>query len=106
MASLQERNGSFRVLFCWHGKLESFTLGKVERSEADAKAAQVDYFLMRLKQRLITLPEDADIVSFVQHDGKPLDQPTLPEAPRKAVNLGHLKDRYLAMLANGRPRRQ
>lgn len=101
MASLQERNGSFRVLFCWHGKLESFTLGKVERSEAEAKAAQVDYFLMRLKQRLITLPDGADIVSFVQHDGKPLDQPTLPESPRKAVNLGHLKDRYLAMLGNG-----
>jgi hypothetical protein len=28
MASLQERNGSYRVLFCYHGKLHTFTNGK------------------------------------------------------------------------------
>jgi hypothetical protein len=26
MASLQERNGSYRVLFCHHGKLHTFTI--------------------------------------------------------------------------------
>ena len=57
MASLQERNGSYRVLFCHHGKLHAFTIGKVERDEAENKARQVDYLLMRLKQRLLVLPE-------------------------------------------------
>jgi hypothetical protein len=38
MASLQDRNGSYRVLFCHHGKLHTFTIGKVGKDEAEAKA--------------------------------------------------------------------
>jgi integrase len=102
MASLQERNGSYRVLFCHHGKLHTFTIGKVEQSEAENKAWQVDYLLMRLKQRLLVLPDGTDIVTFIEHDGKPPDiGPTLADAPRQAVTLGHLKDRYLTTHANG-----
>src|SRR5580693_1454130 len=102
MASLQERNGSYRVLFCHHGKLHTFTIGKVEKDEAETKARQVDYLLMRLKQRLLVLPEGTDIVTFIEHDGKPPDSgPTLAAAPRQAVTLSHLKDRYLATHGNG-----
>ncbi len=102
MAPLQERNGSYRVLFCYHGKLHTFTIGKVEKDEAENKARQVDYLLMRLKQRLLVLPEGTDIVTFVEHDGKLPDiGPTLAHAPRQAVTLGHLKDRYLATHGNG-----
>jgi mRNA-degrading endonuclease RelE of RelBE toxin-antitoxin system len=36
MATLQERNGSFRVLFCYNGKRETFTIGKVSRQEAES----------------------------------------------------------------------
>jgi hypothetical protein len=40
---------------------------------------------MRLKQRLLVLPEAADIVSFVEHEGKPPDAgPMLPEEPKRA----------------------
>jgi hypothetical protein len=102
MASLQERSGSYRVLFCHHGKLHSFTIGKVQPDEAEAKARQVEYLLMRLKQRLITLPDGVDVVSFVEHDGKPpAAVPTLPAAPGQAVTLAHLKDRYLVTYGNG-----
>jgi integrase len=102
MASLQERNGSYRILFCHHGKLHSFTIGKVSPDEAANKARQVEYLLMRLKQRLLTLPEGTGIVTFVEHDGKPPDVgPTLPEAPRQAVTLGTLRERYLDTHANG-----
>ncbi|MBL8793137.1 MAG: tyrosine-type recombinase/integrase [Planctomycetia bacterium] len=102
MASLQERNGSWRVLFCYHGKLHSFTLGKVEKDEAENKAQQIEYLLMRLKQKLLVLPDGIDIVTFVEHDGKPPDLgPTLPDAPRQTVTVGHLRDRYLATYANG-----
>jgi integrase len=102
MASLQERNGSYRVLFRHHGKLHTFTLGKVGPDEAEAKARQTDYLLMRLKQGLLALPEGTDIVAFIQHDGKPLAVgPALPSAPRQAVTLVHLKDRYLATHGNG-----
>lgn len=71
MASLQERNGSFRFIFRYHGKQHFVTLGKVSPQEADAKAAQVEYLLLRLKQHLIELPPDVGIVEFVRHDGKP-----------------------------------
>src|SRR5579871_3825779 len=102
MASLQERNGSYRILFCYHGKLHAFTIGKVSQDEAENKARQVDYLLMRLKQRLLVLPDGTDIVTFVEHDGKPRDLgPTLPEAPRQVVTLGVLKERYLATHGNG-----
>ncbi len=102
MASLQERNGSYRILFCHHGKLHTFTIGKVEKDEAENKVRQVDYLLMRLKQRLIVLPDGTDIVTFIEHDGNPPDTgPTLPNAPRQAVTIGHLKDRYLSTHANG-----
>ena len=41
---------------------------------------------MRLKQRLLELPEGTDIVTFVEHDGKPPDiGPTLADAPRQAT---------------------
>jgi hypothetical protein len=58
--------------------------------------------MMRLKQRLIVLPEGTDIVTFVEHDGKPPDPgPKLADAPRHVVTLGHLKERYLTTHANG-----
>ncbi len=71
MAGLQERGGSYRVFFRFHGKQQTFPLGKVSKQEAEAKAAQVDYLLLRLKQRLIDLPPGVDIADFLQHDGKP-----------------------------------
>ncbi|MFL5330227.1 MAG: tyrosine-type recombinase/integrase [Gemmataceae bacterium] len=101
MASLQERKGSYRIQFPWYGKLHGFTLGKVRDHEARKKCEQVDYLLMRLKQKLILLPDGVDIVEFVEHDGQPPKTVNLPEAPKQAVTLGRLKDRYLATLANG-----
>jgi hypothetical protein len=102
MASLQERNGSYRVLFCHHGKLHTFTIGKVEKAEAENKARQVDYLLMRLKQGLLVLSDGTDIVSFIQHDGKPpATGPTLAAAPRQVISVGLLGDRYLSTHGNG-----
>ncbi len=102
MASLQKKGDSYYCQFMYHGRRHTFTVGAVEESEAENKARQVDYLLMRLKQRLVVLPEGTDIVTFVEHDGKPPDiGPTLANAPRQAVTLGHLKDRYLTTHANG-----
>ena len=71
MATLQQRGNSFRVLFVWHGKRCAFTIGKVEPSEAEAKLAQAEYLLMRLKQRLLALPPGCDIETFLRYDGHP-----------------------------------
>jgi hypothetical protein len=50
MASLQERTGTFRVIFRFHAKQHFVSIGQVSKEEAEAKAAHVDYLLMRLKQ--------------------------------------------------------
>ncbi|MFN4261402.1 MAG: tyrosine-type recombinase/integrase [Gemmataceae bacterium] len=99
MASLQERNGSWRVLFMHHRKLHTFTLGEVDESEAKATAAKVDYLLMRLKQRLIDLPPGVDIVTFVQNDGKLPDHDR--PLPRKEKTLGEVRDDYIRTHQNG-----
>ena len=39
MAGLQERSGSYRILFRYHGKQHTLTLGKV--TQAEAKSAQL-----------------------------------------------------------------
>src|SRR5271165_4728509 len=69
MASLQNRNGSYRVFFEYQRKQRVFTIGRVSEAEAKAKADQVDYLLMRLSQGLLTLPPAVDVVAFVRHDG-------------------------------------
>ena len=71
MASIQNRAGSFRIKFRHDGKQLAFTLGVVSEDEANAKAAQVDYLLMRLRQGLTKIPDGIDIVAFVEHDGNP-----------------------------------
>ncbi len=102
MASLQERRGTYRVIFRFHGKQHFVMIGKVSADEAEAKAAQVDYLLMRLKQGLIELPHGVDIAEFVQHDGKPPAPATPISASRKTLTLATLRDRYLETRATGR----
>jgi hypothetical protein len=103
MASLQERNSSFRVLFSYRGKLHTFTLAKVP--QAEAKAGQVDSLLMRLKHNLVTVPDGVDVVSFVEHDGNsPTAAASAQPVPRKAATIGTLHDRYLETHGNGKTR--
>ena len=102
MASLQQRSGTYRVIFRFHGKQHFVMIGKVSPEEAEAKAAQVEYLLMRLKQGLIELPPGIDIAEFVQHDGKPPAPATPVSASRKTLTLATLRDRYLATRARGR----
>jgi integrase len=100
MASLQHRHGSYRVIFRYQAKQHSFTLGEVSNDEAQAKAAQVEYLLMRLKQRLATLPAGVGIVEYLQFDGNPPapvpQGVSQPPTPPQALTLGQLRDRYLA----------
>ena len=96
MASLQERNGSYRFIFRYHGKQHFVTLGKVSPQEANAKAAQVEYLLLRLKQRLIELPPGVGIVEFVQHDGKTPGGTSGLAAESRELTLADFRDRYLA----------
>ena len=41
MAAIQERNGSYRVIFRYRGKQHYLTIGRVSEDEAKTKAEQV-----------------------------------------------------------------
>lgn len=103
MAGLQERKGSYRVQFNYRGKQLGFTIGRVSEAEARAKAAQVDYLLMRLKQGLIEIPPGTDAVEFFRHDGAPPSraEASAPSPLQTEPNLGELRDRYLDTHAHG-----
>ncbi len=93
MAGLQQRNGSYRILFRYQGKQQTLTLGTVSKEEAETKSAQIDYLLMRLKQKLAVLPPGVDIVEFVQMDGRALS-PASPEIQK--ITLSAIRDAYVA----------
>jgi integrase len=93
MAGLQNRNGSWRVLFRYLGKQYSYWIGEVPQEEADVVAGRVDYWLMRLTQNLVHLPAGCDILSFLQHDGNP---PQYVASSNKNLDLATLRDVYLA----------
>jgi integrase len=96
MAAVQERHGSYRVIFRYHGKQHSFTLGEVSSDEAATKVGHVEYLLMRLKQRLATLPPGTDIVEYLQFDGKqPIAAGEPAPSPAKAT-LDELRKHYVA----------
>jgi hypothetical protein len=67
MATIQERNGSFRVLFCYRGKRHTVNLGRVSKPEAEAFVGSADLTLLRLKQKLLTIPPGTAISEFLLH---------------------------------------
>jgi hypothetical protein len=79
-------------------------LGKVSEQEAEAKSAQVEYLLMRIKQGLIELPAGVNIADFVQHDGK-LPVPKngdLVRSVAKGTTLATLRDGFIEARRSGR----
>ena len=99
MATLQERNGSFRILFVYRGKRHTAALGKVPRDEAEATVGQFDLLLLRIKQNLIQVPPGDDISAFLLRGGKPSDE-NAPR-PRDCVTFISFKERYLETHGGG-----
>jgi hypothetical protein len=99
MAALQERNGRFRVIFRFLGKQHSFTLGRVSRNEAEAKAGHVDLVLLLLRQNLLAVPAGVTIEEFLRSDG----QVKTPEqaAVTEPTTFGSFREKYLETHRNG-----
>ena len=92
MASLMQQGDRLYCQFYCSGKRHCFSLGKVDEGEANAKIAQVDYMLLRLRQGLMKLPVGMDIVTFLEFDGKPPDEIPIT---KDDVTLGFLREDYL-----------
>lgn len=94
MAGLQERNGSYRILFRYQGKQHAFTLdGNPTEELARAKVGEVDLKLHQLKQRFISVPPEMDICEFLKYEGRAAFVPRM--APGK-TSLGSFRDQYVA----------
>jgi integrase len=99
MASLQVRNGSWRVIFRHRGLQHFVTIGEVDETEARGVKARYEYLLRLLKQKMLTLPSGMDIVTFLGHDGKPPYAAT--EACPSDMTLAQLRDAYLTTIGDG-----
>jgi hypothetical protein len=104
--ALQERNGSFRLIFRYHGKQHTFTIGHVPEDEGQATAATVGRLIRGVEEQRIRIPAGLDVVAFVRQRLATLDRETddTPEPvpqPRNQTTLGILRDRYVATHSNG-----
>lgn len=99
MASLQERNGSWRIIFQHNHKQHAVTIGEVSETEASQWKSRAENLLMRLKQNLLEIPRGCSVADFILHDGKPPLDPEL--ARHKDTTLHQLRDAYINTFSNG-----
>lgn len=95
MASVQQKGNGWYCRFLYHGKRHTFSVGPVTQEEAEAKASNVDYLLLRLKQRLATIPPGVTIVDYVQFDGKQEEKSEDDQPVTEQIGLEKFRDRYL-----------
>lgn len=99
MASLQERNGSWRIIFQYNQKQHAVTIGQVSQTEAAQWKSRAENLLMRLGQNLLEIPRGCGVTDFILHDGKP---PVDPELVRhKETTLHQLRGAYIGTFSNG-----
>jgi integrase len=97
LASIQKKGDAWYCQFMYLGTRHTFTIGKVDEDEAGTVKGKVEYLLMRIKQHLLDVPPDCNIVTFVEHDGKPPADPTPAEVPAPLLTLAQLRDDYLKL---------
>lgn len=94
MASLQSRNGSWRVLFRYKGQWHAFTIGEVSAADAAVHKASTEELLRLLKRNLLDLPSGCTIEHFLFHRGKPPEHETATSNAKKELTLAELRDAY------------
>lgn len=75
MASLENRNGSYRVVFRYAGRKFSRSLETSHLIEARASVARLEDNLRRLELGLLLLPEGVDLAAFLLSDGRIVSKP-------------------------------
>jgi integrase len=93
MATVERRNNRFRLIFYHLGRRYAARLKTANEREAEAIAGSVERTLQLLQQRVLVLPEGADLVTFVLSGGKQAEK---PKPPPKPLTLGELRDLYVA----------
>jgi integrase len=99
MASLQKKGDSWYCQFMHRGHRHTFTIGKVDETEANNTAARVDYLLMRIKQHLIELPAGTDIVTFMEFDGRMPEK--LSDGSSQEISFSDFRDAFVKVFGAG-----
>jgi hypothetical protein len=95
MAALQNRNGSWRVIFWYDGKQRAFTIGEVKPADATVHKAATEELLRLLKRDLIEVPAGCSIEDFLFHRGKPPEYAASSSNGKKHLTLDDLRDVYV-----------
>lgn len=97
MASLENRNGSYRVVFRFAGRRYSRSLDTTRLTEARAALARLEDNLRRLALGLCSLPDGADLPLFLLSDGRLVAKPS----PAAIQTLRELIECYFASIPEG-----
>jgi integrase len=102
MAWLEQHptSGHFKICFRWGGRKLKKTVKTDDPAKAQNALARFNENLNLLERGRIELPPNADIGTFLLSDGKLTGKVDTAPSP-KALTLGEIRDRYLAVHANG-----
>ncbi|QDT38407.1 tyrosine-type recombinase/integrase [Stratiformator vulcanicus] len=100
MASLENRTGYYNVVFRFGGRKFTRSLGTDDEREADRMRANLEQTIRDVKSGRLTVPEDAEIATFLLSDGKLTqapkvideEEPDVPAAPALVEVFGQFFD--------------
>lgn len=102
MASLEKRNGRFRIVFCYGGKKLTHSLKTSNERTATLAVARLEDNLSRIELGYLPLPEGVDLATFLLSDGRLPQRPAVTYAERaQSWTLGELLDKFLASFTAG-----
>ena len=93
MASIESRNGSWRVIFRFRSEKRYFTVGEASPADAAVYKASTEELLRLLKRNLVSIPTGCTVEDFMFHRGKPPEHPATSTAPNE-LTLGGLREAY------------
>lgn len=80
MAFLEQRGGWYRVVFTFRGERFAHAVGTTDKRTADAIRGGVERTILQIQQRLLVVPDDADIKNFVLTGGHSASAPVPHES--------------------------
>ncbi|HEV8072405.1 MAG TPA: tyrosine-type recombinase/integrase [Planctomycetaceae bacterium] len=93
MASIESRNGSWRVIFRYKREKYHFTVGEVSAVDAAVFKASTEELLRLLNRNLVSVPAGCSIEDFMVHRGKPPEFAAASSGAKK-LTLGGLREAY------------
>ena len=97
MATLERRSGKFRVIFYFASRRFTRALKTKSEREAIASVARLEDNLRRAELGLISVPETADVATFLLSDGRSDARPMLPTIR----TLHEFVENYFASIPTG-----